>query len=70
MRQADIPHEREWESTNESHTIADEGQVPENDQANQPKTTPTTKTPPKKPNQKTTTKQTKTTEPALHPGET
>ena len=32
---ADILHEREWEHTNESQTIADEGQVPENDQANQ-----------------------------------
>ena len=32
---ADILHEREWDHTNESQTIADEGQVPENDQANQ-----------------------------------
>ena len=33
--EADILHEREWDHTNESQTIADEGQVPENDQANQ-----------------------------------
>ena len=58
--------------TNISRTFAGEGQVPENDQANQTTKQHKNQKPPPKtnPNKKTTTKQTKATEPAFHPGET